>query len=483
MLARRPHPRTIGITGAGFTGTLLALHLLRRCGEGDRILLIEKRPRFGAGLAYATGNPHHLLNVRAGNMSAFSAEPDHFVQWLRKLPPETRTMIDGDPPDGMPGPTSFAPRGLYGTYIQQCLADALWHDYRGERLTIVNDEAMALTRGENGVAIQLAVGRSLTVDAAIVAIGNLIPVRDSAPRVFRDPWDERATAALDPAADVIILGTGLTMVDTVITLLGHGHQGKIHAVSRRGLLPRAHVAAIPDESGAIRLPPAWGFDPPPSGRSLVSLMQEVRRTIDRAERAGRGWRSVIDGLRPHTQRLWRELSPGDRARFLRHLRAWWDVHRHRGAPQVMARIGAARERGQLRVVSGHVLNIASDKDAGVDATIRLRRSDETLILSGQRLIDCTGLGADCTRVDQPLLRQLLATGLARPDALKLGLDVTEDGALIDGNGHAAPDLYAIGPITKGALWEITAVPDLRLACEQMAARLTMPLAVARRASG
>src|SRR5581483_5706051 len=121
--------------------------------------------------------------------------------------------------DGMPGPTSFAPRGLYGTYIQHCLAEALWHDYGGERLTIVNDEVVAVTRGPGGLAIQLAVGRRLAVDAAIVAIGNLTPARDAAPRVFRDPWDERATAALDPAAEVIILGTGLTMVDTVITLL------------------------------------------------------------------------------------------------------------------------------------------------------------------------------------------------------------------------------------------------------------------------
>ena len=148
----------------------------------------------------------------------------------------------------------------------------------------------------------------------------------------------------------------------------------------------------------------------------------------------------------------------------------------------MARIGEARARGQLRIVGGHVLTVASEDGESVTATIRLRASDETVTLRAQRLIDCTGLATDCTRTDPLLLRQIFASGLARPDALKLGLDVTEDGALIDGNGHAAPDLYAIGPIARGTLWEITAVPDLRLACEQMAARLMMPLAVARRAS-
>src|SRR5581483_7985150 len=109
----------------------------------------------------------------------------------------------------------------------------------------------------------------------------------------------------------------------------------------------------------------------PSGTSLVALMREVRHTVDRAERAGSGWRSVIDGLRPHTQRLWQELSHADRARFLRHLRPWWDAHRHRSAPQVMARIADARERAQLRLVTGHVVKTESDAD-GITATIRLR---------------------------------------------------------------------------------------------------------------
>src|SRR3954468_15751776 len=295
--------RTIGIIGAGFTGALLALHLLRRCDDQDRIFLIEKARRFGAGLAYSTGNAHHLLNVRAGNMSAFSAEPDHFVDWLRRLPDQTRAMIDDDPP----GPASFAPRGLFGAYVQQALAEAIWRGQRGDRLTIVNDEAVGVERQLGGIALKLAMGRKLVVDTAVLAIGNFPPARSTGP-VFGDPWHERALADLDPAAPVLILGTGLTMVDTVISLLDQGHTGPIRAISRRGLLPRQHVGAISDETGEIRLPKAWSFDPVPSGRSLVALTQAVRRTIDQAERGGRGWRSVIDGLRPHTQRLWRELS-------------------------------------------------------------------------------------------------------------------------------------------------------------------------------
>jgi uncharacterized NAD(P)/FAD-binding protein YdhS len=463
--ARRPAPRTIGVIGAGFTGALLALHLLRRCGDQDRILLIEKSRRFGAGLAYATGNQHHLLNVRAGNMSAFSADPDHFVAWLRRLP---RSTQDPDAAD-LPGPASFVPRGVFGAYVQQALAEEIWRGQRGSRLTIVNDEAVGIARAPGGLALQLAIGRQLVVDTAVLAIGNFPPDRNTAP-VFGDPWDPRATSDLDPEASVLILGTGLTMVDTAITLLDAGHRGPIHAISRRGLLPRQHVGAIPDDTGEIRLPRPWTFDSPPSGRSLVALMHDVRQTIGRAERQGRGWRSVIDGIRPHTQRLWRELSPQDRQRFLRHLRPWWDVHRHRSAPQVMARIAAARERGQLQVTAGRIL--ATETDGGrVTARIQLRGGRDTIVRAGERLIDCTGLNGDCTKIDQPLLKQLLAEGLARPDPLRLGLDVTEAGALVDGDGAAASDLFAVGPITRGAFWEIIAVPDLRVACETMAERL------------
>jgi uncharacterized NAD(P)/FAD-binding protein YdhS len=468
--------RTIAVVGAGFTGALLTLHLLRRCSDQDRILLIEKSPRLGAGLAYATGNANHLLNVRAGNMSAFSAEPDHFVRWLRDLPAPLSSQL-AEPP----APTGFVPRGLFGAYVQQCLADAVWRGDRGDRLTIVSDEVVEITRNADGLTLRLAMGRSLAVDTAVLAIGNFPPQHSQGP-IFGDPWDERAIGGLDPEGSVLILGTGLTMVDTVVSLLDRGHRGPIQAISRRGLLPRQHVGAIPDETGEIRLPRAWTFDSAPSGASLVRLTQEVRRTVDRAERMGRGWRSVIDGLRPHTQRLWQDLSAEDRRRFLRHLRPWWDVHRHRAAPQVMARVSEARERGQLAVTAARVAGIHADK-RGVTMRLHRRGSGEAAALSGDRLIDCTGLNSDCTKIEQPLLKHLLAGGLVRPDPLKLGLDVTGAGAVIGNDGAVAPDLFAVGPITRGTFWEIVAVPDLRVACERMAERLLPEAQILRSAVG
>lgn len=452
--------RTIAIIGAGFSGALLTLHLLRRCAPEDRVLLIEKNRHFGLGLAYSTGNPNHLLNVRASNMSAFADRPDNFVQWLRGLPTETRQDFDE-----YPGPNSFAPRGLYGRYIQQLLGDRIWRQGNDRNVFLVTDEAIALQRRKDadgadatGWEVELAVGRRLPVDQAVLAIGNFPPAR-SQPGIFGDPWDPGALEKLDADAPVMLIGTGLTMVDTVISLLDHGHRGTIHAISRRGQLPRMH--------GAVAQP--WQFSTPPQSRSLRQLMREVRLAIAEAQSVGIDWRAVIDGLRPHTQRLWLEMPIEERRRFLRHLRPWWDVHRHRAAPRIHARIEDAIARGQLQIAAARIGKL--DPCIGsVQVPLNLKSGGQATV-TVERIIDCSGLQGDFTKLDRPLVRQLLGDGIIRPDPLHLGIDTAPDGAVIDADGIAHPDFFAIGPITKGTFWEIVAVPDIRLICEQLAARL------------
>jgi uncharacterized NAD(P)/FAD-binding protein YdhS len=458
--------KTIAIVGGGFSGSLLAFHLLNRCGPQDRILLIERNRRFGLGLAYSTGNSNHLLNVRAGNMSAFSERPSHFVEWLRGLPAEELAQL-AEPP----GPTGFVPRGLFGRYIQHLLGDRIWREGRSRQLDLVTDEAVALHRRDRGWEVELAMGRRLAVDEAVLAIGNFPPA-GSTPGYHGDPWDANALAGLAPDRAVLTLGTGLTMIDTVISLLDRGHRGPIYALSRRGLLPRVHLRT---QGGA--LPAPWVFEEAPLGTSLVKLLRLARATCREAEAQGRGWRVVIDGLRPHTQRLWQELSLRERARFLRHLRPWWDVHRHRTAPLIMERILEARDSGQLRLLTGRI----SSKDrrpGGFAVTVAPRGGQLPLSLMVDRIIDCSGPRTDCTKIDQPLLRQLLREGRIRPDPLRLGIEVEPDGAVVGRNGRAATDLFAIGPITKGTFWEIVAVPDIRVTCERLAARL-MPLPAAQ----
>ena len=444
--------RQIAIIGAGFSGSLLAVHLLRRTGPEDRVYLIERSAGFGRGLVYASGNPHHLLNVRAGNMSAFSDHPDHFLEWLRALPENERSAVSVSE-DRL----TFVSRQLYGSYIQHILGREIWSAESAHRLYLIADEAVALHPAGAGYSLEVAGGLRYEVDAAALAMGNFPPEGD-ARGYIANPWSQGATADLDSDAPVLLVGTGLTMVDTVISLLDQKHRGPILAISRRGLLPRRHAAVAPHP----RFLPA-GEAP----RSLRALLKTVRAEIRHATAPCRDWRAVIDSLRPDTRDLWRNLPLEEKQRFLRHLRPWWDVHRHRMAPSVAGRIERALERGQLQIRRAR-LGRLTPKRGGVEVELLPVAGAPAEQIEAERVINCMGPLSDLSRVAAPLIRGLLASGAVRSDPLNLGIEVSGEGAVIDAAGRVARNLFAVGPLTKGVFWETTAVPDIRIQCERLA---------------
>jgi uncharacterized NAD(P)/FAD-binding protein YdhS len=454
----------IAIIGAGFSGSLLAVQLLRRFLPGSRIYLIDKNTKFGRGLAYSTGNPNHLLNVRASRMSAFADDPEHFLRWLRSYADAKGPLdIDGH------GADTFVPRRLYGTYIQELLGNEIWQGGNGRNLYLVPDEAVAIRQRSRSLSIEVRGGRRYEADAAVLAIGNF-PHDDAAGHYYGNPWRPRALADLDPESPVLLIGTGLTMVDTVISLLDQAHRGPIYAVSRRGLLPRRHGEAPPH-----RLPELSRIDT----SSVVALLQLVRREVQERGDEAEVWRSVVDALRPHTQQIWQGLSNAQKRRFLRHLRPWWDVHRHRMAPKVADAIDRAVRGRQLSVWAARVQSMAPDRQ-GVSVLLRRRGSDQLETLRVARVIDCSGPQCDYGRVDSVLVQDLLAQGMARPDPLNLGLDVTAESALVNRWGVPSPSIFALGPVTRGHFWEITSVPDIREQCWQVAARIERFVAPAGR---
>ena len=367
----------IAVIGAGFSGVLVTLHLLWRCSRNDRIYLVERAARLGPGAAYATANPRHLLNVRIENMSAFADEPDHFVRWLAALP-EAEQQAAGE--RSFAG--TFVRRQVYGAYVQHLLEDSITRLGGGRNLHLVPDEATALRPIEEGLLLETAGGRPYRMDAAVLALGNFPPDHRQTPGYFGDPWHDDAVRDLRPGRPVLLIGSGLTMIDVCLALLDKGFGGPIFALSRRGLLPHAHDAA-PRWDG-LRLDAE-------DRRSLASLCRAVRREARRAAAQGFDWRSAVDALRPHTQLLWQELAPADKRRFLRHLRSWWEIHRHRIAPSVAAQIGAARERGTLQILSGRLEEIAPADD-GLLAGWRPRGSDASRQLQVQRVHQLLGSG-------------------------------------------------------------------------------------------
>jgi uncharacterized NAD(P)/FAD-binding protein YdhS len=451
----------IAIIGAGFSGTLLALHLLRRTPPAVRVVLIERHNRFAQGPAYATGNPSHLLNVPAGRMSAFHDRPGDFLEWLQQQPDASAEV----------GASSFVPRRQFGAYVRQLLHEELRRPGAADRLELVRGDVAAIEAEPHGpLSLCIGADRRIAADLAVLAIGNFPPEPPSladpaffdTPHYRPDPWAGDALNGLDPEAAVLLIGTGLTMVDTVISLEDAGHRGPIHALSRRGLMPLCHAGAAPAVRRSGTAIPARLTD------SLRTLRAEARR----AQRDGSSWQASLDELRPFTRDLWQALPPEDRARFLRHLRPWWDVHRHRLAPAVSRRIEGARARGQLHIHAGRIESITAATDAAT-LVYRPRGADERRTLSVARVVNCAGPACDFDRIPHPLVRRLLADGMVRPDPHRLGLDVTPSGALKDRSGAISRQLFAVGPVTKGAFWEMTAVPDIRRQCELLAAQLAM----------
>ncbi len=452
---------TIAVIGAGFSGTLLSLHLLRRCPPSTRVTLIERNRQFGLGTAYATGNPSHLLNVPAGRMSAFHDRPLDFLNWLQRQP----DLLG----DLQPVASSFVPRSLYGTYVRSLLNEELKTPDRRDRLVLARADVCSIDRTGHPLTLHLDRGNPIQADLAVLAVGNFppapMPISDPSfydSALYRpDPWAADALADLAPDAPLLVIGTGLSTVDMVVSLLDLGHTGTIHALSRRGLLPRRHATA----------PPAEPDQPQSFATSLTGLTRHLRYEADRAIASGRSWQSVIDDLRPFTQDLWQEFSPQDRVRFLRHMRPWWDVHRHRMPTSVADRIDAARVRGQFKLHTGRIQAYRVLGDSLVDVIYRPRGSRALAELRVSRVVNCSGPGADYDRIGDRLIRGLLDEGTARPDPLRLGLDVTGNCALLNSAGAISRRLFAVGPVTKARFWEITAVPDIRRQCELVAEHL------------
>ncbi|WP_407180790.1 FAD/NAD(P)-binding protein [Bradyrhizobium sp. STM 3562] len=436
------------IIGGGASGALLAYQLLRRSNSAFRVTLIEQRPEIGRGLAYHTGNPDHLLNVRAANMSALPQDPDHFWRWLAARD----ASRCGDR-------YCFVPRRIYGDYIASLVKPLLSRGDDADGLRILNSQCISISENANGVLVELANGAELAGDVAVLATGHDSPKMPSA--CYADPWGLRSNAQIRKDSAVLILGTGLTMVDYALSLLRDGHSGPVVALSRRGLLPKAHRRVPPLRLDETEVP---------FGASVSQLLRWIRDRVDAHNAQGGNWRSVVDGIRPFTQRLWRELDVDSRRRFLEHARAWWDVHRHRMAPEVEAMVTRAIADHRLTILAGKLVGVSPN---ATGAKVRYRRRAQTTIESFNvgAIVDCTGIARNPHATGNPVVRSLFEQGLARVDPLHIGLEVAPDCAIINRAGLPSRRLFAIGPLTRAAFWEIIAIPDIRDQCVELAARI------------
>lgn len=454
-------PLRIAICGGGAAAVLLLLALKRHARRAVDVTIFEPRERLGVGVAYSTNSPIHLLNTRACNMSV-TEDADDFIHWMRKERP--RRILNWTRED-------FATRSDFALYLQARLQDirAAAHIH----VNWLHSTADSIREIEGGWEVVPAHGAPVHADVVVLATGNESPRALGAhlppslqKLLIEDPWDAELKADIPRKAPVMLVGTSLTAVDVATDLMQRGHSGPIIAVSRRGLLPRSHgpIAAAPE--GFVHAVPA----------SLRAAVRYVRQ-LSANDPHGEKWRRVFTELRGIAPSLWRGWSIAERRRFLRHVRPFWDVHRHRLAPRVHARIARAIDTGRLVIVKGRVTHIEPLDAQTLRVSVKYGRATQTIDVA--RVVNCTGPEGNPSRSSNPLLQGLISDRVARVDALGLGLAVDGESRVVGANGSAHSSLYAVGALTRGARWEVTAIPELKEQANSVVRRVLLDHAVQR----
>lgn len=479
----------VAVVGGGCAGVLAAAHLLRS-GRRTEILIFEPRLHLGAGVAYSTDDPAHLLNTPACAMSAYEDRPDDFVAWLAA----SGTGL---------GAADFAPRRLYARYLRDVLRRAAHGAAPGATVTWVSDAVTDIDVEPSAVRGAVIVrtahpdgpadGQAFRVDHVVLAVGAPPPTVLSRRAVLSrrgvlpadavlsrgavlsgfaevsagcdvaghaglvtDPWRPGALDAVPDDLDVLLLGTGLTMVDVAVSLARRGSGRRIVARSRRGLLPAVHTAD--------------GFTPWPglhlTSTSARGLLREVRGAVGEAAAAGADWRNVVAAVRTSAPDTWGRLSDEERRRLLRHAGRRWEVARHRLSAPVAASIAALVDDGVLEVGAGAVESVRVVAPRALAVTVRRGRPSRREVLQVGAVVDCTGPGGHPAAV--PLVGRLITAGVARVHPTGLGLAVDEDGALTGVGGGA---IVTMGWCRRGAEFEATAVPELRRQAARLASHL------------
>jgi uncharacterized NAD(P)/FAD-binding protein YdhS len=448
----------VTIVGGGASGVLFAIHLLRAARAPLRVALFEKSGRIAEGIAYGTHREEHVLNVNAGRMSAFEDDPLHFVRHLQRA-------IPGALPERIRH--EFVGRLHYAGYLRATL-DAV-AARSAATLSVIEEEVVAIEPGAPLGVVGRFSGTS-RARAVVLALGNwprALPIADASvgAKPMLHAWDTRGIAGISDDETVVIVGAGLSMVDTLLTLATNGHRAPIHVVSRHGLFPLPHAehGTLPINIDVLaRLP-------------LSRRVALLRTAAEHSMAQGEPWQWAMERVRPHVTALWQSLDEKAQRRFLRHGVRFWDVHRHRIAPSVAAVIDGLRASGQLISHKGAALRIAHDgRGARVTIGSRADARGTTTVLA-DRVVSSVGMETNLRRVSSALVRSMFERGLVRSGHHGIGFDTTMEGALIDREGSSSRNLWTIGSARIGQLWESVAVPELRVQAEALASRLVAPL--------
>lgn len=457
--------KKIGIIGAGFSGIMTAVQLILHSDHSIHIEIIDKRANLCKGIAYSPYSKVQLLNVITAKMSAFPQHPNHFLEWIMKRP-------DFAEKDEVVIANSFMPRYLYGEYLEDIWKQTLEiAEQKNIRISIKDAFVNDLSIHSYKVALQLDNEEKLTVDYCVMATGNLPPanVKIENPdffkskNYFQNPWKKECVTNLHNDLPVLILGNGLTMVDTVLGLLENHFNNEIYSLSPNGfnILPHRHNG----------LKYSKLIEELPAEKSLYSIFSLIHKHVKSVRQFGVSAEPVIDSIRPFTQAIWRGFSDAEKKTFMLKLRHVWGVARHRIPLHIHDKLQQIRIEGKLKVIAGRVKNI-SENDEGIFVQYLDKKENALKSIKVSRIINCTGPESDFLHADNSLLKNALLNGIIAQDKLKLGLNTDVNTLeVVSKEGKNQENIFTIGSNVKGELWESTAVNELRVQAESLAKRI------------
>ena len=452
----------IAIVGGGASGTLTAIQLLQNTNSPLSIKLINKDSGLARGFAYSTSSTQHLLNVRANNMSIFPDKPGHFIEWARQN--NIDELIEKS---HLPLEEDFMPRKYYGNYINDCLNEAIKNKKPFIDFEIIQKEAVDIEVNKSEYLIKFMDGSLLNASKIVLAFGNFLPANIAIGNMdfyntahyIRHPYNGQLFDDIKPEEEVLIIGTGLTAIDAVLQLKEKGVKGKITAISRNGLLPGLHVKQIK------HIEYAGGK----SNYALREIFSLIREEIKLADKEGVSWQNIIDGLRPYNQKLWMQFSEEDKRAFVKKFSPAWNVSRHRMAGAIHQKIEAWRKKEEFVLAKGGLQNLAQE-EGRVRVELNAKHKEHSVFYV-DKVINCSGPQSDYEKVEIPLIKSLVNKGIISSDPLRLGINATPEGAIIDRKNNVSASLFTLGPPLRGILWETIAMPEIRVQAKKLAEML------------
>jgi len=445
----------ITIIGGGASGLLTAVNILKTNTRSVIINIIEPGS-LGLGAAYNVENMRHLLNVPAFKMSCISDDPDHFINWLKEKGYTYKN-------------TDFVARKIYGEYIRSTY-DKYLDENKSATVNHIKDHAIDIVN-ENGVLfVATKGGKKIKSDKIVLALGNFSSTHPktksndyiSDPKYIANPLDANSIKKItDKTRNVFIIGTGLTAVDTIISIREANPKVSIIAFSNHGYLPVQHNL---NQSYPSYYEELKGI------KTTLELFNVVHKHIKLAAAKHIDYKAVTDAIRPYTQEIWSNLPEKEKLQFLRHLRHYWGVARHRMPSESANYIYELINFGKVQLLKGRIKDIRIEGKHLVVATET--RKGEIENHQADYVINCTGPQSDYGKIDNTLIKNLVNKGLIVPDDIKYGINADKNGAVIGKDNIPSNKLFTVGPPMKGILWECVAIPEIKMQTNKLAIELT-----------